>query len=133
MMVWLGSCTDAAGSHGDAHVTNADGSASSSQTDAGSCEGLGAQALDLLLSASNSVPQCSVDADCKAVNVPADCLSSCITVLGGEGVRSAVASKVAALASVCDRFHQEGCTVSEGGCPAHSDVYVCQESNCVLK
>ena len=131
MMLWLASCASAADSHGDAPVKNTGGSASAAQMGAATCEALGAEALHLLMSASSSVPQCSVDADCKAVDVPADCLSSCNTVLGGDGVRSALASKAAELASVCDRFHQEGCTVSEGGCPVRPNSYSCVMSKCV--
>jgi hypothetical protein len=96
-----------------------------------SCQDLTAEAVGILNAAAVSVAQCTVGADCKSVPIPVDCLSSCVTVIGNDAVRGAVAAKAAALASVCDRFHEQGCQVSEGGCPAPPYAYACQASRCV--
>jgi hypothetical protein len=94
------------------------------------CQDLSAQAVTTVLDAATSVPQCTIDSDCEAVPIPADCLSSCISLMGNDSVRNAVAAKADELASLCKQFHQKGCVVSEGGCPAHSNLYVCQMSQC---
>jgi hypothetical protein len=102
----------------------------SSPTDAASCEDLTLRALAVLMGAATSVAQCTVSSDCKVIAIPADCLSSCITVVGNDDVRNAIASNAAALGDICRQFHQNGCTVSEGGCPALSNSYACQMSQC---
>jgi hypothetical protein len=108
---------------------------SASQTSTGtpsqSCEDLTIQAIAIVEDAAASVPECIVDSDCtNLITIPADCLSSCVTVFGDDAVQNAVASKAAALADVCSRFHESGCKVSEGGCPNHPPA-TCTMSHCV--
>jgi len=96
-----------------------------------SCQDLSVEAIAIVTDAAASVPECTVDSDCtNLIKIPADCLSSCVTVYGDDAVQSAVASKEAALADVCSRFHESGCKVSEGGCP-NLPLPTCMMSHCV--
>jgi hypothetical protein len=111
-------------------VANADQASSSRQIDIATCQDLSSRALAVLTNAAASVAQCAVGTDCKEIVVPADCLSSCVTVVGNGDVRNAILSKADELASVCRQFHEKRCTVSEGGCPARPNSYSCVMSQC---
>lgn len=97
------------------------------------CEDLSSQAFDTLTNAAMSVSQCTFDSDCKEITNPADCLSSCVNIVGNDNVQAAIASKADEIASLCAQFHHNGCVVSEGGCPARPKSFVCQMSQCVFQ
>lgn len=131
MSLWIISCGTSGKPLSDSTAEAKQVTDASSVTDVDSCYGLTLRALDTLTRAELSVSQCTIGSDCKAVPIPADCLSACVRVVGNDEVRNAVASTADALGDICMQFRKNGCTVTEGGCPLVSNLYDCQMSRCI--
>jgi hypothetical protein len=93
-----------------------------------SCNHFQEQALAEITKAAASVPQCVVDADCKPIDIPGDCLD-CVYLAGNDDVRAAVAARTDAVESICASFHRSGCVVIPSGCPGIGP-WVCEGGKC---
>jgi hypothetical protein len=93
-----------------------------------SCNSIQAKALAEITNAAASVPQCVVDADCKPINIPGDCLD-CVNVAGNDNVRAAVAARTDAVAAICASYHSSGCILIPSGCP-NVGSWTCEGGMC---
>jgi hypothetical protein len=94
------------------------------------CNEFPRHAAALITAAAASVdPQCTVDADCKLLSHPGQCID-CFWLAGNEQVAAAIAAQTDAVETLCHQFDAAGCVVIPSGCPG-SPPYRCQQGRCV--
>ena len=106
---------------------------------AAECQRISNDAREIVGAAAASVPQCSVDADCRAFDNSVDlapCWDSCGTPQWGSTAREAAVRQALAsdgVTSACSLFYEKGCQIIPSGCPLGIAGELCRENSCVTR
>lgn len=81
--------------------------------------------------------QCSVDEDCRAVEIPSGCwqLPTCtFFFVGNASLEQAVLDATNRVNDLCERFEAQSCTYPVPGCPFNPlpEVLRCEQARCVV-